>query len=183
MKKIFSIFGIAAMALSVVMCKPEEKPGPDVNKITEDGFYVVGEATGMSEVTADLSMAIGINEAAGQSTRDGMYEKYIVLQSGKEFTLAYVNGGKETAYGAELAEFKPEALEGIYQDNPADPVFKGKLVVGESAPKMKVSKTGLYHIVLDLNKASDLSDAQIEAINQTENGIAALTSKTCEGEK
>lgn len=161
MKKIFSIFGIAAMALSVVMCKPEEKPGPDVNKITEDGFYVVGEATGMSEVTADLSMAIGINEAAGQSTRDGMYEKYIVLQSGKEFTLAYVNGGKETAYGAELAEFKPEALEGIYQDNPADPVFKGKLVVGESAPKMKVSKTGLYHIVLDLNKASDLSDAQI----------------------
>ena len=161
MKKILSIFGIAAMALSVVMCKPEEKPGPDVNNITEDGFYVVGEATGLSEVTAALTMANGINEADDQSARDGMYEKYIVLQGDKEFTLAYVDGGQQTAYGAELSEFKADLSDSKYADNPADAVFKGKLVVGDSAPKMKVSKTGLYHIVLDINKAKDLDEAQI----------------------
>ena len=161
MKKIFCLFGIAAMALSVVMCKPEEKPGPDVNNITEDGFYVVGEATGLSEVTAALTMANGINEANNQTPREGMYEKYIVLQSGKDFTLAYVNGGQQTAYGATLSEFKADLSDPVYDSNPADAVFKGKLVVGDSAPKMTVSKTGLYHIVLDLNKAGDLDDAQI----------------------
>ena len=161
MKRIFCLFGIAAMALSVVMCKPEEKPGPDVNNITEDGFYVVGEATGLSEVTAALTMANGINEANNQTPREGMYEKYIVLQSGKDFTLAYVNGGQQTAYGATLSEFKADLSDPVYDSNPADAVFKGKLVVGDSAPKMTVSKTGLYHIVLDLNKAGDLDDAQI----------------------
>ena len=72
-----------------------------------------------------------------------------------------MEGGKQTAYGATLAEFKPEKLEGVYDSNPADKVFKGKLVIGDAAPKMKVSQTALYHIVLDLNKAKDLSDAQI----------------------
>ena len=160
MRKFFGFLSMAAMAVAFAACTPKEKT-PDVNTITEDGFYVVGEATGLSEVTAALTMANGINEAKSQTVRDGMYEKYIVLQGGKEFSLAYVNGGQQTAYGATLTEFKPDSFDGIYADNPADAVFKGALVVGDSAPKMKVNKTGLYHIVLDLNKAGDLDDAQI----------------------
>ena len=160
MKKLFYFIGIAAMAFAVAACQ-EDKPDVDVNNITEDGFYVIGEATGQAQVTAALSMAMGINEAKDQTLREGMFEKYIVLQGGKEFTLTYVNGGKQTAYGATLAEFKPAELTGIYDSNPADKVFKGKLVIGDAAPKMKVEATGLYHIVLDLNKANDLSAAQI----------------------
>ena len=160
MKKIFWFIGIAAMALNIVACekKPDE---PDVNNITEDGFYVIGEATGQETVTKLLSMSKGINEAADQTERKGMFEKYIVLQGSKDFTLAYVSGGKQTAYGASLAEFKADLTDPVYDSNPADAVFKGKLVVGDSAPKMKVSKTGLYHIVLDLNETNDLSEAQI----------------------
>ncbi len=160
MKKFFWFIGIAAMALNIVACekKPDE---PDVNNITEDGFYVIGEATGQETVTKLLSMSKGINEAADQTERKGMFEKYIVLQGSKDFTLAYVSGGKQTAYGASLAEFKADLTDPVYDSNPADAVFKGKLVVGDSAPKMKVSKTGLYHIVLDLNETNDLSEAQI----------------------
>lgn len=162
MKKILSFICIAVLAFGAVSCKKDNKENkPDVNNITEDGFYVVGEATGQADVTKVLSMAKGINEANNQTLRDGMYEKYIVLEGGKDFTLAYVNGGKQEAYGATLAEFKPAELTGIYESNPADQVFKGKLVVGDAAPKMKVSKTGLYHIVLDLNTNKDLTDAQI----------------------
>ena len=165
MKKLFWILGVAAMAcLAVVSCKKDnekEKEPVDVNDITEDGFYVMGDATGIAKVTDVLAMAKGINEAKDQSLRDGMFEKYIVLQGGKDFTLAYVEGGKQTNYGANLAEFKPAELTGIYDSNPADKVFKGNLVVGDAAPKMKVSETGLYHIVLDLNKNKDLADAQI----------------------
>ena len=34
--------------------------------------------------------------------------------------------------------------------------MKGSLVIGNDAPAMKVTRSGLYHIVLDLNKAGDL---------------------------
>ena len=161
MKRFFSFLGIAALALSIAACGEKEPKPIDVNDITEDGFYVVGDATGLSKPTAAQTMAIGINEAASQATRDGMYEKYIVLQGGKEFTLAYVKGGEQTAYGATLTEFKADTSTELYTDNPAEAVFKGALVVGDSAPKMKVDKTGLYHIVLDLNNAGDLAEAQI----------------------
>lgn len=166
MKKFFWFLGIAALAFSVVACDKDEKK-PDVNNITEDGFYVVGEATGMSTVTKELTMAVGINEAAKQTQRAGMYEKYIVLEGGKDFTLAYVKGGEQIAYGATLAEFTPELGDDgkpvgtIYEENPATGVFKGSLVIGDAAPKMKVSATGLYHIVLDLNEDGVLADAQI----------------------
>lgn len=159
MKKIFCILGIAAMLFGAVGCK-EDKP-IDVNDITEDGVYVTGEATGATTVSAIYGMAKGHNEAKDNALRDGMYEKYIVLEGGKDFSLVYVNGGAQTAYGATLAEFAPTDFSGIYQDNPADAVFKGKLEIGEKAPKMRVSTTGLYHIVLDLNLNNDLDDAQI----------------------
>ena len=168
MKKIFWIFSVAAMAISVASCDPKKEEPTPLDDITEDGFYVIGEATGKTEVTGVLAMAKGINEwgsddlgIKSQQVRDGMFEKYIVLEGGKEFTLAYVNGGQKTAYGANLKAFKPEAIEGDYADNPADGWFVGKLEVGNSAPKMKMEKTGLYHIVLDLNNDKLLTDAQI----------------------
>jgi hypothetical protein len=40
-------------------------------------------------------------------------------------------------------------------------IMKGELKTGDTAPAMKVAATGLYHIVLDLNKAGDLANAQI----------------------
>ncbi len=159
MKKIFCILGIAALLFGTVGCKKD--PKIDVNDITEDGVYVIGEATGATAVSAIYGMAKGHNEAKSNELRDGMYEKYIVLEGGKDFSLVYVTGGKQTAYGATLTEFAPTDFSGIYQDNPATAVLKGALVIGEKAPKMRVSTTGLYHIVLDLNLADDLDAAQI----------------------
>ena len=159
MKRIFWFISTAAVALGIAACTPKEKP--DITNLTEDGFYVALDPTGATAVTEKEMMANGINEADNQSLRAGMYEKYIVLEANKEFSLAYIKGGKMELYGAELSEFKPESLEGIYDSNPADAVFKGKLVIGESAPKMKVSKKGLYHIVLDLNSKGDLEYEQI----------------------
>ena len=158
MKKIF--FALCALALILTACKENNKP-IDVDNLAEDGVYVYGEATGFDNVDPLLLMATGINEAKDQTARDGMFEKYIVLQGGKEFSLLWLNAGNQTLYGADLADFTPTDFSGIYGDNPATAIQKGALVVGESAPKMKVAKTGLYHIVLDLNKANDLDEAQI----------------------
>lgn len=149
-----------AIAMFATACNGEKKP-IDVDDIVEDGVYVMGEATGFDKVSDLLRMAPGINEAKEQSVRDGMFEKYIVLEGGKEFSLVWVNGGEQTLYGASLAEFTPTDFSTIYADNPATAIQKGALVTGESAPKMKVAATGLYHIVLDLNKTGDLDNAQI----------------------
>ena len=159
MKKFFLYLSIAAVTLCLASCEKEK--GPNVDELTEDGFYVALDPTGQTAVTEKEMMANGINEAADQSLREGMYEKYIVLDADKEFSLAYISGGKMELYGASLSEFKPADLTGIYDSNPADAVFKGKLEIGDNAPKMKVSKKGLYHIVLDLNKKGDLAEAQI----------------------
>ena len=149
-----------AIAMFATACNGEKKP-IDVDDIVEDGVYVMGEATGFDKLSDLLRMAPGINEAKEQSVRDGMFEKYIVLEGGKEFSLVWVNGGEQTLYGASLAEFTPTDFSTIYADNPATAIQKGALVTGESAPKMKVAATGLYHIVLDLNKTGDLDNAQI----------------------
>ena len=158
MKKIF--FALCALALILTACKEPNKP-INVDDLAEDGVYVFGDATGFDKVDPLLLMANGINEAKDQSARDGMFEKYIVLEGGKEFSLLWLNAGTQTYYGATLAEFTPAETTGIYDSNPATAIFKGKLEIGENAPKMKMSATGLYHIVLDLNKNNDLDDALI----------------------
>ena len=158
MKKIFSVIAIAAMAMIAFSCKPDNPKTPDdIDNIVEDGVYVMlGD-----KIEATYAMAVGTNEAADQSAREGMYEKYIVLDANQEFTLAYKAGDRILKYGAELAEFTPTDFADIYKDNPATPVLKGTLVEGDNAPKMKAAKKALYHIVLDLNLDSKLDNAQI----------------------
>ena len=129
MKKLF--FALCALALIVTACKEPVKP---IDLDVEDGVYVFGEATGFDKVDALLLMANGINEAKDQTARDGMFEKYIVLEGGKEFSLLWLNAGTQTYYGANLAEFTPAETSGIYADNPATAIYKGKLEIGESAP-------------------------------------------------
>lgn len=168
MKRIFYALGIAAMAMMALSCNKDKggKDDIDIDNIVEDGVYVVIGG----EVKAEYAMAKGINEADNQSLRVGMYEKYIVLEAGQEFTLTYKAGDSMTKYGATLTEFTPTDFSGIYDSNPAIPVLKGALVEGESAPTMKAGEKGLYHIVLDLNLDKKLENAQI-LVAKTQYGV------------
>ena len=164
MKKVLMSISAIALMFAATSCDPEEQKGGGVNfdEITLDGFYVYGDATGSEDITADYAMAAGINEAASQTRRGGMYEKYIVLEGGKDFYLVLNEAGKYTNYGAELKDYDVKELA----DNPTlATVKRGELVIGEEAPAMKVEKTGLYHIVLDLNNESDLLYPQIIVAN------------------
>ena len=172
MKKVLAFF-IAAIAVVAVSCQKNDNKGNsdiDWSKVTVDGFYVAGPATGSEEIRPECVMVAGVNEAAeGKPVRDGMYEKYIVLDGGKEFFLLYNDGGKKVRYSAALKLFEtPE--EEAYTDNP-ESVLKGTLVIGDDAPAMKVEKTGLYHIVLDINKAGDLKEPQILLLDASDFGV------------
>lgn len=125
--------------------------------LVPEGFYVCGEATGSKDITDVYGMAVGVNEVTAKK-RSGMYEKYIVLEEGKDFSLVLYENGTITRYGAELAEYNITE----YADHPyLATVKRGELATGDNAPSMKVGKTGLYHIVLDLNLYGDLKYPQI----------------------
>lgn len=160
MKKLgIFVMCLATAAMTLVGCKKDNGASgetPDQPVIVEDGFYVIGEATVATDFKAANSaielMGQGLNEVDKQF-REGMYEKYIALEGGKDFELILYKAGEETHYGAELKEGEVET--------DAAPVIalKGQLAKDK---KMKVEKSGFYHIILDLNLAEDLEDgAQI----------------------
>lgn len=153
MKKLnFLLMCLFALSLTFVSCDPKDD-GPDVDEIVEDGFYVVGEATSSVKLVNTGIMSAGKNEV-DQSTREGMYEKYIALEGGKPFHLLLKKGTVETKYGATLTDVD---LKGE-SDQPNIVVKKGQLT--ENAT-LQVAESGLYHIVLDLNVNSDLEFPQI----------------------
>jgi hypothetical protein len=152
MKKTSFLFGaLALFAMSFTACKDTE---PEV--IIEDGFYVGGVATGADALNVDYRLTAGTNEVT-KLARPGMYEKYVALEANKDFYLLLKEGAVETRYGATLTN---KELKGE-NDQPGTPekpfiIQKGSLVVGATAPALKVTKSGLYHILLDLNLSKDL---------------------------
>ena len=143
----FLILALMAMPFVFISCSDDDKPSGPVTYV-EDGFYVVGEATSIANLQAEGAsaglMAVGIDENAGQTTRTGLYEKYVALDGGKSFSFVLKAGSTETKYGASLTLSDP--LEG--GDQPAIQVYKGTLTENGT---LQVTETGLYHIILDVN--------------------------------
>lgn len=152
LKKISLFAGALALVLATFSSCDKEDPAV----IVEDGFYVTGDATGSAALSVNYRMASGINEVT-KAKRAGMYEKYVALEANKDFTLLLKEGSVETKYSATLTEFNTEG-EG---DQPTVTLLRGTLVSGTTATPMKVTTSGLYHIVLDLNEAGDLANPLI----------------------
>ena len=164
MKKIAMFMSALALAFTFASCDKEGKDPIDLDNVTEDGFYVAGPATGAADIAADYMMTAGVNEVLmndekkpwAEAKRAGMYEKYIVLEGGKDFELLLYANGEKIRYSAVLADYDTKELG----ENPIEPyniLKRGSLKTGPEAPAMQVAKTGLYHIVLDLNEGNDLA--------------------------
>ena len=160
-----------ALAFAFSACdKNGNEGGGNLDNVTEDGFFVAGPATGADAISAEYMMTAGVNEVDmdqnkkswDESKRAGMFEKYIVLEAGKDFELLLNEAGTQTRYSAALETYKAgESSEGTID------AFRGELKVGADAPAMQVSNTGLYHIVLDLNTNNDLLYPQIIVVPVT----------------
>lgn len=174
MKKFFYLMTAAAILAAFSSC--EKKPAVDLGNVVLDGFYVYGEATGNADkVLSQNAMAAGFNEVE-KATRSGMYEKYIYLEGGKDFALIENSNNNKKFYGAELKEVNygqgTEAAPGKnFDNNPNMMILQGKLIIGDTAPKMQVKETGLYHIVLDNNKNKDLAEGAQIIIQKADFGV------------
>lgn len=146
MKKLgIFVMSIAMVSMLFTACKKDNGTsggGQDLDNIVENGFYVVGEAAGYPEFNVLCQFAPGRNEADENKLRDGMYEKYIVLEAGKKFQFIKKEGNNETRYGAQLTYGK------LPTDNQEVDGYKGSLAENV---EMEVKETGLYHIVLDFD--------------------------------
>lgn len=167
---------MTAAALLAAFSSCEKKPAVDLGSVVLDGFYVYGEATGNADkVLSQNAMAAGFNEVE-KATRAGMYEKYIYLEGGKDFALIENSNQKKKFYGAELKEVNygqgTEAAPGKnFENNPNMMILQGKLIIGDTAPKMRVKETGLYHIVLDNNEKGDLAEGAQIIIQKADFGV------------
>lgn len=174
MKKFFYLMTAAAILAAFSSC--EKKPAVDLGNVVLDGFYVYGEATGNADkVLSQNAMAAGFNEVE-KATRSGMYEKYIYLEGGKDFALIENSNNNKKFYGAELKEVNygqgsEDAPGKNFDNNPNMMILQGKLIIGDTAPKMRVKETGLYHIVLDNNKNKDLAEGAQIIIQKADFGV------------
>ncbi|MBO7300428.1 MAG: SusF/SusE family outer membrane protein [Tidjanibacter sp.] len=168
MKKLLYFAGAMALMAGMVACGPEEGPtGPNLDEAVEVGFYVIGDAVGVTDIVGEAMMGAGYNENGPErdengavidattnkrgtnQLRSGMYEKYVWLEAGKDFEIVYFDGEQRTRYGAVLDReiSKEQTGDGF----PEDPQWGkiGELDTTESAPALQVPETGFYHIVLD----------------------------------
>jgi len=147
--KLFSLC-LFALALLFVGCKTDN---PVVTPISEDGWYISGDATSFTTL-ATISKFNATTNENGSSTgttvadnppRVGLFDKYVYLTTGKTFTISKVAGGVETKYGASgVLTYNPA---GKYDQINAN-VTRGTLAPGAT---LTVAKTGLYQVAFDVN--------------------------------
>jgi hypothetical protein len=147
--KLFSLC-LFALALLFVGCKTEN---PVITPISEDGWYISGDATSFTTLATVNKFNATTNEN-GSSTgttvtdnppRVGLFDKYVYLTTGKTFTISKVTGGVEIKYGASNAfTYNPA---GKYDQINAN-VTRGTLAANTT---LSVAKTGLYQVAFDVN--------------------------------
>ena len=144
--KFFAVV-LAAAAVSLTACKKDDPKGPDLDALP-NGFYVAEQGADLAEVNA---MDQGINEV-DQSARQGMYEKYIILEPGKKYEFVNKKGDVRDHYGVENLEYGDSL---IVTDNKNIAGYKGSLAQGAI---VEVKEKALYHIVLDFDEDKLLED-------------------------
>ncbi len=116
-----------------------------------DGLFVCGEATGLPDFSQETLMSIA-TMGPKRTSRDGMMEKFIVLEGGKDFKIKLRNGEIFATFSAELVD---SVSTGVAPEVNMT-VKKGRMLMGDEAPAMQVPSTGLYHILVDFNYPGDL---------------------------
>lgn len=133
-----------AMFVAFTACKDDE-PKPDP-VLVEDGFYVFGEGTALTDYDFKGLMKITRNEVV-QEDRSNLMELFISVKAGSEgFNIAHVAGGEAVVYGpgSDFAEITGEDLDG---EEPNQGLWKGSYV--ETTTPFTVPEDALYHVIID----------------------------------
>ncbi len=145
-KKWASLLTLAVFAmLTMVACKDDD-PDPDPPILVEDGLYIQGAGTGLTDLNGNGLMSKAKNEVL-QEERATLYEMYVAVKAGSEgFNLVNVVGGVGTKWGpgSDFAEVMEADLD---VEEPKMGLWRGSY--GETETPFTVPEDGLYHVALD----------------------------------
>ena len=137
------VLAMAAM-LVMVSCKDDEDPEPPV--LVEDGLYIQGDGTALTELSSDGLMSRAKNEVV-QSERSTLYEMYIAVEGGSAgFNVVNVVGGEATSWGPG-SDFAMVAEGELDVEEPSNGLWRGSYTESESP--FTVPEDGLYYVALD----------------------------------
>jgi len=139
---------IAFVGVSVVMtsCKGEDEDDDPI-VVVEDGIYIKGAGTALTELTANGLMKSTTNEANANAPRPELLQFYVAVKAGADgFNIVKVDGGvsKTMGPGADFVKIEGEVLTG---DEPKNGLWRGTLA--ETETPFTVEEDGLYHVVYD----------------------------------
>ncbi len=140
-----SLLAVAILVVFTSCKKDDDDPKPDPI-LVEDGFYVVGAGTALTDLNSKGMMKVTRNEV-NQTERSSLLELYIAVKGGSEgFNIVEVSGENQITYGpgADFAVV-PEAER--ITDEPKVDFWRGSYA--ETATKFTVPSDGLYHVVID----------------------------------
>lgn len=146
LKKTLSLTWLVMLALTVTFTSCGDDPEPDPDPIlVEDGMYIVGDATALTELDSKGLMAVTKNEVL-QADRAELMEMYIAVKATGGFNIVMVSGQDQMTYGPG-ADFAMVAEADLDVEEPQDGLWKGMYV--ESETQFTVPEDGLYHVILD----------------------------------
>ncbi|MGL4364559.1 MAG: hypothetical protein ACRCSB_05095 [Bacteroidales bacterium] len=137
----FLLLWAMAAVIGFTACNKDDDKG--IATLTDDGWYIMGEATALSKIDARGLMVNGINEV-NQTELSGLYEKYIALEANKPFTLTKVAGSNQVIIGEGAIETKITNGDD-FSINGAE-VQHG--TYAEGGKPFTVPKDGLYQVVI-----------------------------------
>ena len=136
---------IMTSMLSFTSCDPTD-PDPDPDPIlVEDGMYIVGDATALTELKSIGMMSVTKNEVT-QELRNTLMEMYIAVKATGGFNIINISGQTQTVYGPG-ADFAIVAEADLDGEEPREGLWKGTYT--ETETQFTVPEDGLYHVMLD----------------------------------
>jgi hypothetical protein len=118
---------------------------PDVPQV-EDGFYLKGAATALTELNSKGIMKITSNEVTKED-RAELLEIYVAVKGGNDgFNIVEVTGATQKTYGPG-SDFAVVGEDARDNDEPKVDFWRGSYA--ETTDKFTVPEDGLYHVVID----------------------------------
>ena len=148
--------GFLVLASAVTACGLFPEDVVEQKDDISDGLFVCGEATALPDFSQEALMSVA-TVGPKRASRDGLMEKFMVLEGGKDFKIKLMNGETYATFSAAL---KDSVSAGIAPEV-ALTIQKGVMQMGDDAPAMQVPTTGLYHIIVDFNYPGDLGSPSI----------------------
>lgn len=128
-------------------CDKDDEEDNDPIVVVEDGIYITGAGTALTDLTFEGLMKQATNEADGNNEREGLYELYVAVKGGADgFNIVVVEGTSQKTYGPG-ADFAEVTGEDLNIEEPQEGFWRG--TIQETATKFTVPADGLYHIAYD----------------------------------